>query len=202
MLLSSHSNSREEHSSLTSLASFFCINLLNYSCYSIGFLSAPLAIKPLLKKYGRLHSALFLGFTHAACLLFFGVSKTIPNDALFLSLSMLSRLVEGFVFSLYLTIINIMIPSYFQNYSSFLVAYSLGVQLADLTGPLFGGLLFRYLGYFGIFLLQSLLFFFSNFLLLCFTSYERNNPYQEPVEQATLSYSSLLKVPVRRDHSC
>ena len=90
-----------------------------------------------------------------------------------------------------------MIPSYFENYSSYLVAFSLGVQLADLVGPLFGGLLFKYLSYIAIFIVQSFLCLLSGFLLLCLTRYERSNPYHEANQANALSYWSVLKVPVR-----
>ena len=100
--------------------------------------------------------------------------------------------------SLFLTILKIMLPSYYETYSSYLVAFNLGIQLADAVGPVFGGLLFPYLGYVGIFALLSLICFSTAFLLLCFKPLERSNPYQEPNEATTLSYWSLFSVPVRR----
>ena len=64
---------------------------------------------------------------------------------------MLSRFIEAFAFSLFSTILSIMIPSYFQHYSSYFVALNLGMQTADVVGPMLGAFLFKYLGYIGIF---------------------------------------------------
>lgn len=93
--------------------------------------------------------------------------------------SMLSRFFEAFANSLFVTILDIMIPSYFEHYSSYFVVSSLGFQTADVVGPMLGAFLFQYLGYIGIFALQSLVCFLTSFLLLSFLNHERRNPYCE-----------------------
>ena len=152
----------------------------------------------LLNKYGRLRSVFVLSIVQSVCILSFGLGKAVSSGVLFISISMLSRIAEGFVCSSYLTLLRIMIPSYFDHYSSYLVAYSLGIQLSDLVGPIFGGLLFRHLGYIGIFSAQSGLCFLSSFLLLFFRDHEARNPYRQANQATTISYWSILKIPVRQ----
>ena len=48
-----------------------------------------------------------------------------------------------------------MITEYYQNYPAYITVQILGIQIAELVGPLWGGLLFDLIGYTGIFVAQS-----------------------------------------------
>ena len=171
---------------------------LSYSsCYSLGFFLSPFLSKLLLTKFGRLRSAFLMIMLQSVCILSFGLSKAFPNNALFLLFSMLSRLSEGLVVSLFSSSLMMMAPAYFESYSSYLTAINLGLDLADLLGPLWGGLLFSLLGYIGIFAAQSLLSFLTSFMVLYFRSHEKSNPYRSVDSGNSLSYCALIKVPVR-----
>ena len=89
-------------------------------------------------------------------------------------------------------------PSYFENYSSYIVAYGLGIQISDAVGPIFGGVLFKHLGYIGVFSLQSALCFLSAFLMLCFVGKPTRSPVLPLSQSSTLSIGSILLVPVRQ----
>lgn len=70
-----------------------------------------------------------------------------------------------------------MISAYYTNYASYIGISVFGVHLAELFGPLWGGLLFKTLGYSGIFIVQSAVVIVIGLVLLCyFRAHEQSHP--------------------------
>ena len=184
---------------LSLLRTHLLVTPSNFSFYSAGFFFSPLFSTLFLTKCGRLRSAFFLLLAQSLFILSFGLSKLVPNDVLFVTFCMLSRFAEGFVCASFYSVLMMMIPSYFPDYSSYFTANSIGLQLSDMLGPVWGGLLYNSLGYSGIFILQSAICFSSAFLLLFFLPHERSNPYHKPATvHSVLGYWRIFKIPVRR----
>ena len=76
-----------------------------------------------------------------------------------------------------------MVSVYYDDFSSYITVMMLGVQLADLLGPLWGGFLFNTLGYTGIFLVQGLASLAAGLLLCYFRGHERAHPLQHIQEE-------------------
>ena len=114
----------------------------------------------------------------ALSLLLFGIAKTCSSDTLFVILSILSRLGDGLATSLIISTLMAMISAYYDNSASYISAEVFGVMLGAFLGPLWGGLLFRLLGYTGIFVVQSATIFLFSLLLCYFRSYESAHPPQ------------------------
>ena len=69
-----------------------------------------------------------------------------------------------------------MIAAYYEDMSTYITVLILGVQLADLLGPLWGGLLYPFLGYTGIFVTQGLLALLTGLLICYFRGHEKAHP--------------------------
>ena len=106
----------------------------------------------------------------------FGFAKLIPQDWAFISLSMLSRTLEGFGYALSSQSTSIMALTYHESSASYLVALQLGFGLADMSGPLWGGLLYDSLGYSGIFWLEAGLTALCCLITLLFINHEAKHP--------------------------
>ena len=87
-----------------------------------------------------------------------------------------------------------MITAYYEDISSYVTADILGFQLADLLGPLWGGLLFNSLGYTGIFLLEALTSMVTGLLLCSFQGHERAHPLLHIQELDSLSIFKIFKI--------
>lgn len=81
-----------------------------------------------------------------------------------------------------------MIAAYYEDVSSYITVEVLGIQMADLLGPLWGGLLFNSLGYTGIFLVQAFTALLSGLLMCYFKPHERAHPLQHIQEEDTLAF--------------
>ena len=90
-----------------------------------------------------------------------------------------------------------MITSYYRDYSSYISAKILGVQIGNCVGPLWGGLLFNALGYTGIFLVQSATTFLGGLLVCYFRKHEKANPLIQIQQPDSLGTWRLFKVRVR-----
>ena len=122
----------------------------------VGTISILFVAKPLTKKCWRLPSFISVYALLAIEVLIFGHAKQFRSDALLLTLSISARVCEGLATSFTTCTLLAMIPSYYEAFSSYISVTLLGIQMAELLGPLWGGLLFNPLGYTGIFVVQSL----------------------------------------------
>ena len=120
---------------------------------SLGALFALFISKALLQRCGKLRSVIWVLCVQSVFVLIFGLAKLFSSNSLFVSVSMICRFVEGLATNFIMSTSMLMITSYFQNYSSLLVADVIGLQTAELIGPLWGALLFQYINYSGIFLI-------------------------------------------------
>ena len=93
-----------------------------------------------------------------------------------------------------------MIPSYYESFSSYMTVELLGVQLAELLGPLWGALLFNSLGYTGIFTVQSLTILVTGLMMCYFRRHERDHPLIQIQEEDRLGWCEILKTPVSLSH--
>ena len=135
-------------------------------------------------------------FIIAIGLSLFGVARLIPNDSLFIVLSFIARMIEGFgIMSAYLYF-SFMISAYFLEPASLFVAFNLGDSIADAGGPLFGGLLFDLLGYSGVFFAESITTAVCGLLALWFRKYEADHPLPPPSKN-TVGFCKVLRQSVR-----
>ena len=166
----------------------------------VGYISALFFAKPLTKKCGRLPSLISVYLLLAIEVLIFGLAKQCRSDELFLALSIFARVCEGLATSFTTCTLLAMIPSYYEAFSSYISVTLLGIQMAELLGPLWGGLLFNPLGYTGIFLVQSLSILVTALMMCYFRRYERAHPLLQIQEDDQVGYCKLLTASVSSYH--
>lgn len=178
---------RRHLSSLYSgLVFWYCLS--HFSAVSLGNCSALLFFKPLIRRWGRLGSVFSMLLILSSFAILFGLAKLFSSNAPFIALSLSSRLIQGVATEVTICSLILMASAYFRNFSSYLSVILLGIQLADLLGPLWGGLLFRLLGYVGIFMAQSVLMAAAALSILYFRRHEQAHPLVQIEEDDSLGY--------------
>ena len=94
-----------------------------------------------------------------------GLAKEVPDNSTFLVFSFIARFGQGAGSSIELTTLPNLIATKYGENKVLMVRFFQMTKVVGLTaGPFFGGLLFTFLGYQGIFLMVAALIFVKVFL--------------------------------------
>ena len=165
------------------------------ACFSFGSLIAPALMTGWIYQwYGR-RGAVQLGIlVLALALLFYAISYFIPDrfKLLFVILSGMTRFMEGLGSTGSLTaFISLISKIYPEEVALALTAWGIGSSTGICLGIIIGSLLFSLIGYFGVFLILSIVTFLTIFFILIFKESYNGEGY--PNGELSLTYSHILK---------
>ena len=139
---------------------------------STFYFVAPFLFKTLVRRCGKLPLAISVALGEAAGVGCFGLAKFIPNNDLFFTISVITRILIGLCSVTSIMTLLLMATTYFERSRTYLSVCFLGIQLAEVVAPLWTGLLYNYCGYVGYFLTLRLLPLISGLLLCYFRPHE------------------------------
>ena len=140
----------------------------------------------MLPRLGRIKAVIVSYIFLISGLLMLALSKQFTSNSIFIFLTCFGRLLEGVGINSAYPTLTYMASSYYSDYAPYVTIIYVGINISDVLGPSFAGLMFPLLHYSGVFLLIAGLCLIAALLTLTFRRFEAQAT--EGLKKETVGY--------------